>query len=1120
LTSLTNPAERIVRKGFDKKVPRTPKQFYDYWNTSPECEALRKEVDASITENKVNSSRADFAAAHRARQANHTLKKSSFTVSYWMQIRAIIARNYLRIKGAPGIAVGAILGNVIMSLILSSLFYNLKPNTGSFYERGAAMFFGVLFNAFSSLLEIMALFEARPIVEKHKQYALYHPSADALGSILTEIPSKIIICICFNVIYYFMINFRRNAGNFFFYLLMNLVGTFAMSHLFRSVGALFRTLSEAMVPASILLLALSLYAGFAIPTPNMLGWSRWINYINPVAYVFEALMTNEFDGRQFPCTQFIPSGGPYDSIDPIHRVCTVVGSVAGQTSVDGTAFLKGTYEYYYSNRWRNFGIVIAFIVFFLFTYMLAIEFNKGAMQKGEITLFQRKHLGKLRKAKKKRAMTNDVESGETDKSMAVTDIQLSSSGIINPEDISQVHAGTDIFHWRDVCYDVQIGSETRRILNKVSGWIKPGTLTALMGASGAGKTTLLDVLASRVTMGTIYGHMFVNGHLRDTSFQRSTGYAQQQDLHLQSATVRESLRFSAYLRQPASVSIDEKNAYVESVIRILEMERYADAVVGVAGEGLNVEQRKRLTIGVELAAKPQLLLFLDEPTSGLDSQTAWSVCQLMRKLADNGQAILCTIHQPSALLLQEFDRLLFLAKGGKTVYFGDLGKNAQTLIDYFESYGAPKCPKEANPAEWMLHVIGAAPGSHANQDYHDVWLKSREYASVRKELAKMEHDLALLPRQSSEEAHREFAAPLLHQYVWVTKRVFEQYYRTPAYIWSKIILTVTSALFNGFTFFNNDQSMQGLQNMMLSTFMFTVVINPLIQQMLPHFVYQRALYEARERPSKTFSWIAFILAQITAEIPWQIAVGTIGFFCWYYPVGFYNNAAGATAERGTLAWLYVTAFYTFISTFGQLCVVAIDSAEGAGNLASILFTMALNFCGVLKYPTGFWSFMYYVSPFTYYISGLLSTNLGNSNVVCAGKELVQFSPPANQTCIEYMGPYMSAAGGYLTEPDNGVQCNFCSMSKTDVFLTSIHANFDHRWRNWGIFCAYIAVNIIGAIFFYWLARVPKGKQAVKTSTEDKSANATNQAELNEVEIADPHTSSSDEESEEEEESDE
>jgi ATP-binding cassette subfamily G (WHITE) protein 2 (PDR) len=222
--------------------------------------------------------------------------------------------------------------------------------------------------------------------------------------------------------------------------------------------------------------------------------------------------------------------------------------------------------------------------------------------------------------------------------------------------------------------------------------------------SGAGKTTLLDVLASRVTMGVVTGQMLVDGRQRDTGFQRKTGYVQQQDLHLATSTVREALNFSAILRQPRSTPHNEKLAYVDEVIKVLEMESYADAIVGVPGEGLNVEQRKRLTIGVEMAAKPALLLFLDEPTSGLDSQTAWSICALLRKLADNGQAILCTIHQPSAILFQEFDRLLFLAAGGKTVYFGEIGENSKTLTNYFERNGSQICGEEENPAEWMLTV--------------------------------------------------------------------------------------------------------------------------------------------------------------------------------------------------------------------------------------------------------------------------------------------------------------------------------------------------------------------------------------------------------------------------------
>ena len=113
-------------------------------------------------------------------------------------------------------------------------------------------------------------------------------------------------------------------------------------------------------------------------------------------------------------------------------------------------------------------------------------------------------------------------------------------------------------------------------------------LTSLIyqGATGAGKTTLLDVLADRVTVGVGTGDMLVNGQARQKSFQRQTGYVQQQDIHLETATVREALRFSAELRQPATTPLKDKHAYVEDVIQLLSMETYAEAVIGVPGEGI------------------------------------------------------------------------------------------------------------------------------------------------------------------------------------------------------------------------------------------------------------------------------------------------------------------------------------------------------------------------------------------------------------------------------------------------------------------------------------------------------------------------------------------------------
>ena len=173
----------------------------------------------------------------------------------------------------------------------------------------------------------------------------------------------------------------------------------------------------------------------------------------------------------------------------------------------------------------------------------------------------------------------------------------------------EVHAAT--FVWDNLCYDVKIKGGSRRLLDNVEGWVGPGALTALMGASGAGKTTLLNVLANRASVGLVSGEKLVDVKYQDEGFARKVGYAQQQDITLPTMAVREALIFSARLRQSKKYSDAEKLAFVDEVIKTLGLTRFADAVIGVPGEGLNIERRKRVTIGIELAARPELLLFLD-----------------------------------------------------------------------------------------------------------------------------------------------------------------------------------------------------------------------------------------------------------------------------------------------------------------------------------------------------------------------------------------------------------------------------------------------------------------------------------------------------------------------------
>ncbi|KKY26811.1 putative abc transporter [Diplodia seriata] len=1070
LTSMTSAQERVVRPGWENRVPRTPEEFAARWKESQTRAQLLKDIEAYDKKYTIGGEYLEkFKESRKAQQSKRQRVKSPYTLSYNGQIKLCLWRGFQRLRGDPSLTITQIFGNTVMALILGSVFYNLPDDASSFYSRGALLFFAVLFNAFGSALEILTLYAQRPIVEKHSRYALYHPSAEAYASMLTDMPYKIGNAICFNLILYFMTNLRREPGAFFFFLLISFILTLVMSMMFRTIASVSRTLSQAMAPAAVLILALVIYTGFVIPTRYMLGWSRWINYLDPISYGFESLMINEFHNRNFTCkpSAFVPSRmiPGYENIGPSNMVCGTTGAQPGQDFVDGDTYINTSYAYYHAHKWRNLGIEFVFMIGLLAFYLAATEFISAKKSKGEVLLFRRGHIPATAKT------ANDVEGAPAGR-VPVSEKTDNADAIIQRQ--------TAIFHWEDMCYDIKIKGEDRRILDHVDGWVKPGTLTALMGVSGAGKTTLLDVLATRVTMGVITGDAFVDGRQRDASFQRKTGYVQQQDLHLQTSTVREALHFSALLRQPAHVSREEKLAYVEEVIKLLDMQEYADAVVGVPGEGLNVEQRKRLTIGVELAAKPQLLLFLDEPTSGLDSQTSWAICDLMEKLTKNGQAVLCTIHQPSAMLFQRFDRLLFLAKGGRTVYFGEIGQNSKVLTNYFERNGAPHCPPEANPAEWMLEVIGAAPGSHTEVDWHQAWRNSAEYKSVKDELRQMREELPQKTQPSSGDekaSFREFAVPFGFQLWEVTKRVFEQYWRTPSYIYSKLILVVASGLFVGFSFFKAKNSQQGLQNQMFAIFMLMTIFGNLVQQIMPHFVTQRALYEVRERPSKTYSWKAFMLSQIIVELPWNTLAAVLLFFTWYYPIGLYRNAEGAVTERGALMFLLIWAFLMFTSTFTDMVIAGMEAAEAGGNMANLLFMLTLIFCGVLatkEQLPGFWIFMYYVSPFTYLISGMLSTAVADSEVTCASNEYLRFDPAGDQTCYEYIQPYsLATGGGYMLNPNATSDCQYCAMSSTNQFLAQVDIYFKDAWRNFGIMWVYCVFNVCAAIFIYWLARVPK-----------------------------------------------
>lgn len=812
-----------------------------------------------------------------------------------------------------------------------------------------------------------------------------------------------------------------------------------MTALFRAVGALFSSFDGASKVSGFLISALIMYTGYMIRKPQMHPWLGWIFWIDPLAYGFEALLANEFHTKTIPCvgSNLVPQGPGYDN--PAHQACAGVGGASqGSIFVTGEQYL-GSLSYSHAHLWRNFGINWAWWALFVAATIFATCRWKSPGEGGNSLLIPRERLSKHNKRTRV-----DEESQVQEKTKTPSQRDADDQENID----SQLVRNTSVFTWKDLTYTVATPTGDRVLLDNVYGWVKPGMLGALMGSSGAGKTTLLDVLAGRKTDGTIQGSVLVDGRELPVSFQRSAGYCEQLDVLEPFATVRESLEFSALLRQSRDTPREEKLKYVNTIIDLLELHDLADTMIGRIGAGLSVEQRKRVTIGVELVSKPSILIFLDEPTSGLDGQSAYNTVRFLRKLADVGQAVLVTIHQPSAQLFAEFDTLLLLAKGGKTVYFGDIGDNGQTVKSYFERYGAP-CPHRTNPAEHMIDVVSGNLGQGRN--WSEVWLQSPEHQQATKQLDNIIATAAAKPPATYDDG-QEFATSLWVQTKIVTLRMMMALFRNTDYVNNKFALHIGSALFNGFSFWMIGDTVGELQLRLFTIFNFIFVAPGVLAQLQPLFIERRSIYEQREKKSKMYSWVAFVTALIVSEIPYLCICAVLYFVCWYYTVGFPNvsNKAGPT--------FLIMLLYEFVYTgIGQFVAAYAPTATFAALVNPVIIGTLVSFCGVLvpyAQIQAFWRYwMYYLNPFNYLMGGMLVFGVWDADVKCSPSEFAVFNPPAGSTCIGYLGQFMETIGSRmnLANPNATEACRVCEYRYGNDYLFTINLKeYYYGWRDIGI----------------------------------------------------------------------
>lgn len=644
ITSVTDDHERHIKDGYEDRIPRSGAQFAKAFKESTQYEKNLAEIEEFEHETE------HMAEERRAAMTKKT-KKKNFTLPFYKQVTACTGRQFKVMIGDKQTLGGKWGGITFQALIVGSLFYDLPKTAQGAFPRGGVIFFMLLFNALLALAELTAAFSSRPILLKHKSFSFYRPSAYAIAQTVVDIPLVFIQVFIFDIVVYFMANLQRTASQFFISLLFLWILTMSMYAFFRAIGSLVGSLDVATRITGVAIQALVVYTGYLIPPKKMHPWFSWLRWINPVQYGFEALMSNEFYNLEMQCNApfLVPQVA---NAQTRYQSCTLQGSTPGSATVSGARYIEVAFGYRRSHLWRNFGIICAFFLFFVCLTALGMEMQKPNKGGGAVTIFKRGQVPKtVEKAMEVSALPPvDVETGEF-AGDSETPRESSNEGTVqgvakndtickllyHASSVLGIFTNTKTVTWQNVTYTIPYAKSERTLLKDVQGYVKPGKLTALMGASGAGKTTLLNTLAQRINFGVVRGDFLVDGNILPSSFQRSTGFAEQMDVHEPTATVREALRFSAKLRQPKEVPLEEKYDYVEKIIDLLEMRDIAGAAIGIPGAGLNQEQRKRVTIGVELASKPELLMFLDEPTSGLDSGAAFNIVRFLRKLADAGQ---------------------------------------------------------------------------------------------------------------------------------------------------------------------------------------------------------------------------------------------------------------------------------------------------------------------------------------------------------------------------------------------------------------------------------------------------------------------------------------------------
>ncbi|XP_058112249.1 pleiotropic drug resistance protein 1-like [Magnolia sinica] len=900
------------------------------------------------------------------------LTTSGFGASMKELLKACTAREYLLMKRNSFVFIFRISQLIFISIITMTVFLRTKMHRDTITDGGifmGALFFTLFVSMFNGFSELAMTILKLPVFYKHRDLLFFPAWAYYLPIWILRIPVSIVEVAIHVGLTYYVIGFDSNAGRFFKHYLIVLANNQMASALFRVIASFGRTMIVANTFGSFVLLLVAAMGGFLLSRDNVKKWWKWGYWSSPLMYGQNAISVNEFLGHSW--NHFRPG-----STVPL-----------GEEVLTSRGIFVHAYWY-----WLGLAAVVGYVFLFNAICPLALHYlnpfgraqavlseealrEKHANRTGE--LIESSVDNSRPESRSNETRNNTVSEGQEEAVSSAS--QSKKKGMILP--FAPLSITFD-----NIRYSVDMPEEMKsqgfpedrlELLKGVNGAFRPGVLTALMGVSGAGKTTLMDVLAGRKTGGYIEGNITISGYpKKQETFARISGYCEQNDIHSPHVTVHESLTYSAWLRLPGEVDSTTRKMFVEEVMELVELTSLRGSLVGLPGiNGLSTEQRKRMTIAVELVANPSII-FMDEPTSGLDARAAAIVMRTVRNTVNTGRTVVCTIHQPSIDIFEAFDELLLLKRGGEEIYVGPLGHNSFHLIKYFEGInGISKIRDGYNPATWMLEVTSPVQEEALGVDFAVMYKNSELYRrnkALIEELSK--------PPPGSIDLHfpTQYSQPFYTQYMACLWKQHWSYWRNTQYTAVRFWFTMFIALAFGSIFWDlgsKTERQEDLLNAVGSIYtaaLFLGIQNASSVQ--PVVAVERTVFY-RERAAGMYSALSYALGQVTVELPY-VLMQSVAYVSIVYAMTGYEWTAVKF-----FWYLFFMYFMLLTFTYFGMMTVGITPNHNIAAIISVAFYLTWNiFTGFLiprKRIPKWWRWNYWLDPIAWTMYGMVASQYGD-----------------------------------------------------------------------------------------------------------------------------------------------